>query len=217
MEIQSIVDSQLQEISRLQTILSATESKLRQCQQPTLSTSSKEDAYTVLEEFISIFTKQYLGMAVGAIGAIVFRFFDQKVASRLAKKYNIRQKELTKAAFPTLICFVQFLLRKRSRNSKLAALLSVVKNLNDTNKSPNRPNSKASLNQSPTRKHSKTSPSSTPRPLSSFSSIDSEIDSVFHSSNSSKKSRRSRQSMSARYVKNSHVSINVSTSPKHKS
>lgn len=215
MDLQTTVDHLLLENSNLRVTLLATESQLKRCQQPTLSTSPHEDVYYVLEEFISIFTKQYIGLAVGACGAIIFRFLDQKVASRFAKKYNISQKELTKAAFPTLICFVQYILRKRSRNSRLAALLSLVKRQNKTNdqsvSSKSTASSKKSHMSTPKPLTSKNSHMSTPKPLTSQSSFDSENDSVFSPSNTTK-TKRSRQSVSARFVKNSHMSIKIPSS-----
>lgn len=115
-------------------------------------------------------------------------------------------------AFPTFICFVQYLLRKRSKDSKLAALLSLLKKQqhNDSvqtkqTASTNQENvnkSKSNLSQS----------FSTPRPLSSLSSIDAECDSVFYSTQKKHiKGESKSQSASVKYSKKSQVSIKMSS------
>lgn len=204
------------QIDQLQNELRMAQINLNDCQSNHLSTGSKftsDNAYSALEEFISIFTKQYLGIAVGVCASLVFRFLDQIYASRFAKKHNIRQKNIMTAAFPTFVCFVQYLLRKRKRNSKLAALLSVVKNIAPTANNENAPTVDSSSQKT-------TSQISKPSLMSRFSSVDSDLDSVFNASHGqskdskqSKQRKRHTQSLGAKYRKNSHVSIAMASSP----
>lgn len=176
-----------------------------------------------MEEFLAIFTKQYVGLIVGVVFTLIFRFFDQAVALQIAKKYNIKQKTIMQAAFPTLICFLQYLLRKRSKDSKLAALLSLLKRNNSVNNTNNnsstKPKSKtdsiSSQESSKNMPHSRSS-YTTPKPLSSFSSVDTDCESVFYSDQTqkSKTCKTNTRSIVAKYKKTSQVSIKMSSESK---
>lgn len=202
------------QIAYLRRALQDTEKNLQNCQHVSVTISSKAEVYSALEEFISIFTKQYLGILVGILGSLIFRFFDQKVASRIAKRYNIKQRDVMTFAFPTFVCFVQYLLRKRSKDSKLAALLSILKKQQHDDSEQTKQT--ASPNSNPdkvTKSKSNMSQSfSTPRPLSSFSSVDTDCDSVFYSTHKKQAKGQSKtQSVSVRYSKKSQVSIKMSS------
>lgn len=207
------------EIASLKSALYYQEQNLKFCQDISMMTKpSKEEHANALDEFIAIFTKQYLGILVGVLAGLLFRFLDQIFASHFAKRHNLRQKEIMQAAFPTFICFMQYLLRRKSKNSKLAALLSHLKQAQteaensqiDLSKVAHCPKSK-----SVTRRQTNSS-SSRPAPLSSLSSCNTGCDAVFHSPLSKSKSKRKAKnnSVSVSYKRDSNVVITVSNSPK---
>lgn len=80
-----------------------------------------------LKRFISFLENQYHGIIVGVVGAIAGYLGDRQFASWWAKKNNIKQKTVMKLLFPTFICLIQIWLRKRNKDSKLAAFLSTLK------------------------------------------------------------------------------------------
>lgn len=199
-------DALLDKLDKLQSAFERMEKSLLSCQNlPSKNTDSLIEL-NAWEEFKSIFTKQYVGLSLGVIMGLIFRFFDQKLASKFAKKYNIKQIEVMKSAFPTFICLVQFLLRSRSKNSKLAALLSIFKKkANDEQPEPTNGNTSQS--------HSNCTCSNTPpKPLSSLSSAETDYDNVFSSSVAPKPklTKRSKsQSVSAQFKKNSNVILKM--------
>lgn len=213
------------QVQTLRQALRVTEQSLEQCQQKSSNVihPNINVTYSALEEFLSIFTKQYVGVIVGVVFSLIFRFFDHAIALRIAKKYNIKQKTIMQAAFPTLICFLQYLLRKRSKDSKLAALLSLLKRNNSVNNNninsvpqtkPKTDSSQQTSKNNPRRRSSYT----TPQPLSSFSSVDTDCDSVFFSdqTETSQTYKTKTKSVVAKYKKTSQVSIKMSPSPKKK-
>lgn len=180
------------------------EKHLSQCQQASqLQIQSKSHDDSPWEEFVSIFTKQYLGIVVGVVMSLFFRFCDQLYASWFAKKHHIKQKEIMQAAFPTVICLAKYLLRKRSKNSKLAVLLSLLKLSSKNAKTPTHLQSTSNDNQSEPR---------TPKPLSSVSSTDTDLDSVFTQTKVRQNSKTKSRSVSVRYKKKSTVVLNLNSS-----
>lgn len=192
---------------------------------PVVCQITPNDTYSALEEFLAIFTKQYLGIIVGIVGSLIFRFLDHALALRIAKKYNIKQKTIMQAAFPTLICFLQYLLRKRSKDSKLAALLSLLKRNNSINVNEVAESGSDKTSKSQTQNPTRLSSYATPKPLSSLSSNESDNESVFFSNykeksksvtlsqvKSSKAKSGQVKSVSAKYRNKSTVSIKMSSS-----
>lgn len=145
-------------------------------------------------DILSIIYDNPLVLLVGVALALPIQFVDQRLASRFAKKHGIKQKAVLKFLFPTFVCFVQICLRSKSKNSKLANLLSVFKRSKTSVKSRNSRKSRSPTN---TISH--------PTALSSLSDDDSVFTSPQHQSN------RQRQSFKAKYQKTSTVSINVSS------
>lgn len=75
---------------------------------------------------------QLYGLLVGFAGLIVY-FVDHRCGNYYAKRNNVKLKFLARHFFPTLLCFVQIQLRKRNKNSRLAAFLSDIKKDKNTN------------------------------------------------------------------------------------
>ena len=51
--------------------------------------------------FLNWFNPQSAGITVSAVCTVIFCFFDQRIASYLSKKYNIKIKSVTKVSFNT--------------------------------------------------------------------------------------------------------------------
>lgn len=199
------VNTLINKIDSLQMAFERLEKEVLLCQSIYSQSINSSNENSAWEEFKSIFTKQYVGLSIGVVTGLICRFFDQKLASRIAKKYNIRQKEIMKSAFPTFICLLQFLLRSRSKNSKLASLLSLLKKTPKEFETENCPPDTNLQSQS---KNS----NSKPEPLTSFSSVGTDLDSVFSDAAVSKPKvthKTKSKSVSARYRKKSNVVLKI--------
>lgn len=110
-------------ISRL---LLKTEIELKKCKQAAPSTE-EDKSKSKFDDFYFFVNDQFYDLTIGGAIAYVLTMGDQRFASYFSKRNNIRLKALAKFVLPTLICFLQVLLRKRNPNSKLAGLLSTLK------------------------------------------------------------------------------------------
>lgn len=152
------------ELSTLNKFVFETETRLKECRENCQKcenganeTCAKLAISNIsnFDDFISYLLCQQAGIFMGSGVTLSGYIFDRGFASYCAKKYGIKQKYVSKLLFPTLICIIQILLRKRNKDSKLAAFLSNFKYsknatspLNRTKKRKER-NSLTSLNLRP--------------------------------------------------------------------
>lgn len=120
------------EIGRLQTKLDLAELELSECKKSSKTLHQVSDG-GILGDIIAFIYNHpieavIITFVVTFVVTLFLSFLDQRLASHYAKKYNIKQKAILKVMFPTIICFVQVLLRKRNRKSRLADILSQMKN-----------------------------------------------------------------------------------------
>lgn len=153
-------------------------------------------------DILSFLSEQQNGLLVGSFVTFFLSLIDQRLAAYFARKNNIKQKELTKLLFPSLICLIQLILRKRSKESKLADILSMFKS-SPPQATPNRANNN-------------TVPS-TPRSVSHLNH-DSVSDDVFDSKakNTHAMKPKSKRAQSAKFRKNSTIAIPITSTPKTK-
>lgn len=153
------------QVHYLSSQLQKTKLKLTECQ-------GMCDVYSIrFNDAKSFAIDQQYGLIVGAIVVYICFLIDFQYAAHYAQKNNVKQIGLAKIFLPTIICFIQVQLRKADKNSKLAAILSVLKRPS----SPNKSQSKSSL----TRKQKKR-----PKPFSPVSVINKSSDEIsLHSAN----------------------------------
>lgn len=151
---------------------------------PILECPKSSSRSSVASFFEDLFVNQYEGLTIGCFTSLIVRYGDQRIASRIAKRYSIKQKQLTETIFPTLICLIQIVLRKRSKNSKIADFLSAFKYTAKTKTTPatNQRSSNVSSNSRPRQKISS----------------NSDLDSVFVDSNCKRKQKKSKKSLKSK-------------------
>lgn len=107
------------QISFLSQILVRTENQLDVCK-------VGKDEFQGFD-WATFLSDQKYGLIFGTIITWFLSSIDQRYAVNYANKHNLKQNVFFKLLCPTLISLIQVKLRKRNKNSRLAAILSILK------------------------------------------------------------------------------------------
>lgn len=181
------------ELNNLNKFVFEMESRLKECRENCQRSEHSENATCAklvisnisnFDDFISYLLCQQGGIFMGSGITLSGYIFDRGFASYCAKKYGIKQKYVSKLLFPTIICIIQILLRKRNKESKLAAFLSNFKYSKNGTSPINR-------NRKRNERDSLTSINLRPQPFVSNNIRSAQSDSVFTLSSKKTKSKSS--------------------------